>query len=550
MNTLVKIGDHDYPRIEDPVGETPGACLIGFKKSDHKNASEILFQNLTRNPDAVAITGPAGTLSYRELCEAAAQWGHAFIGWGLRPGDRVALLVDDTPIYPAAIMGAMRVGFVPVLLNTQTRPDLLNYYLADSGAQIAVIDQAFARAITPEAIADTPLHTIVVANGETLGETDLKVELVSSDNFIAGHPVNLDVADTGPNDMAFWMYSSGSTGKPKGIVHLHHDMAFTAETYAAHILDLKPSDRCFSVPKIFFAYGFGNAITFPFAVGASSVLLPGRPDPARILETIETFQPTAFFALPTVYTALAHAKETTSTDLSSLRLSLSAAEILSEEVFTAWRDASGLEAIEGLGSTELLHIYLSNTAEEKRIGSAGKLVPGYEVKLRNQDGAEVESGEDGVMWVRGHSSAPLYWNRPDKTAETMREDWIYTGDRFIEKDGFYYFQGRVDDLVKVSGQWVWPLEVERCMNECEAVHESAVFAHTLEDKRTVLRAVVTLREDVEPDDETRVLLRDHIKHHLLPFKAPRIIEFLPELPKTGTGKLDRQALLLSADEKG
>ncbi|MEM7214109.1 MAG: benzoate-CoA ligase family protein [Pseudomonadota bacterium] len=550
MNTVPGNEKFTALTINDPVGNTPGSELIGFDKSKHRNASEILFQNLDRDPDAIAVTGPAGTMTYKEICAEASRWGNAFIADGLQRGDRIAMLLDDTPTYPAAIMGAIRAGFVPVLLNTQTRPDLLNYYLADSASPIIVVDSAFADAVTSEALEGTTIRKIVVANAEHNFVHGSDIEAIISSDFIDGHSDNLEVADTGPDDMAFWMYSSGSTGRPKGIVHLQHDMAYTAETYAAHILKLQPDDRCFSVPKIFFAYGFGNAITFPFFVGASSVLLPGRPEPKRILDAIEAFRPTAFFALPTVYTALAHAGETSASDLSSLRLSLSAAEILSEDVFMAWRDASGLEAIEGLGSTELLHIYLSNTAAEKRLGSAGKVVLGYEVKLCNQEGAAVFPGEDGVMWVRGHSSAPIYWNRPDKTEETMRGDWIYTGDRFIEKEGFYFFQGRADDLVKVSGQWVWPLEVERCLNESDAVQEAAVLAHTLEDKRTVLRAVVALRDGVEGNDDMRGLLRDHIKHHLLPFKAPRIIEFVPELPKTGTGKVDRQALTNRTEEKG
>ncbi|MEO0327780.1 MAG: benzoate-CoA ligase family protein [Pseudomonadota bacterium] len=550
MNDIPKNDYFNTTAIKDPVSDTPGAKRFGFDKSRHCNASEILFQNLSRNPDLIAVTGPTETLTYAELCAEAAQWGNAFSAAGLKRGDRISMLLDDTPRYPSAVMGAIRAGFVPVLLNTQTRPDLLNYYLSDSSSPMVVVEATFADAITQEAIDGTKIDKVVIANSDSGSEIGENIDTISSSDFISEHSVKLDAVDTGPEDMAFWMYSSGSTGKPKGIVHLQHDMAYTAETYAASILKLQPGDRCFSVPKIFFAYGFGNAITFPFAVGASVVLLPGRPDPKRILTAIEEYKPTAFFALPTVYTALAHAEETASTDFSSLRLSLSAAEILSEDVFNAWRDASGLEAIEGLGSTEMLHIYLSNTAEEKRLGSAGKVVAGYEVKLCDQDGAEVTAGEDGVMWVRGHSSAPLYWNRPDKTAETMREDWIYTGDRFIEADGFYYFQGRADDLVKVSGQWVWPLEVERCLNENEAVQEAAVLAHALEDRRTVLRAVVALCEGVEGDDDTRLHLREHIKHHLLPFKAPRIIEFVPELPKTGTGKIDRQVLVNNNEEKG
>jgi acetyl-CoA synthetase len=355
---------------------------------------------------------------------------------------------------------------------------------------------------------------------------------------------SLQVADTHRDDMAFWMYSSGSTGRPKGIVHLQHDMLYTAQSYAQHVLSLQPDDRCFSVPKIFFAYGVGNSLVFPFAAGASSVLLPGQPKPDRIFQCIEQYRPTVFFGLPTLYTALTKAQEAAAADLRSLRLSISAAEVLSPDVFGAWKAISGLEIIEGLGSTEVLHIYLSNTSDAKKLGAAGKRVPGYEVALKDIEGKEVADQQEGILWVRGHSSAPCYWNRPDKTADTMRENgWVYTGDRFIrDREGFYFFQGRADDLVKVSGQWVYPLEVELCLAKHPSVRECAVLAVQLPDRRTTLRAFVVLEGSKEQKDVVTRILQDHVKSTLLPYKYPRIIEFVDELPKTGTGKIDRQVL--------
>ena len=538
--------------IHDPVGETDAARLIGFRKADHPNASSILFDNLDRDPHATALDGPAGASTYAGLCALASRWGHAFLAEGLGRGERIAFFLDDTPTFPAAFMGAVRAGLVPVLLNTQTTPDLLQFFLADSGARVALCEADFAARFDAATVTGTALEHLVVANGDAPGDApgdtsgDMPVRTVTADGFTGGHPDTLACADTGPDDMAFWMYSSGSTGRPKGIVHLQHDMAYTHLSYARHVLDLKSGDRCFSVPKMFFAYGFGNSVTFPFAAGATAVLMPGRPEAARVLDTIGRYRPTHLFGLPTLYTALARAPEAERTDFSSLRSCLSAAEILSEDVFTAWAALTGREAIEGLGSTEMLHIYLSNTAAEKRLGSAGKVVPGYEVRLLDPDGRPVAPGEEGVMEVRGHSSAPLYWNRPDKTNETMRGAWLYTGDRFVEREGRYYFQGRADDLVKVSGQWVWPLEVERCLNEHEAVHECAVVADRMADKRVRLRAVVKLRGGHDPDEAA---LRDHVKAALLPHKAPRAFEFVDALPKTGTGKIDRQALVLPEGEQ-
>ena len=263
------------------------------------------------------------------------------------------------------------------------------------------------------------------------------------------------------------MYSSGSTGRPKGIVHLQHDMAYSEPAFARNVLKLKPDDICFSVPKIFFAYGFGNSITFPFSVGAATLLLPGQPKPAAIFEAIERFRPTVFFGLPTLYTSLTKAEGAAATDFSSLRMALSAAEVLSADVFNGWKTLTGLEIVEGLGSTEALHIYLSNRPDRKKLGAAGLRVPGYEIALSDKDGRDVADDEEGILWVRGDSNTPLYWNRPDKSAETIREGgWIYTGDRFVrDSDGFHFFRGRADDLIKISGQWVYPLEVELCLAE-------------------------------------------------------------------------------------
>lgn len=526
--------------ISDPVGNPPGARAVGFDKSRHANASAILFDNLERNPDAMAITGPGGTLTYRQLCDRAERWARAFSAAGCARGERIALFLDDSPVLPAVFFGAMRAGFVPVLLNTLTRPDLLNFYLGDMAARYAICDGAFAGIFSTEAVAGTKLQTLIVANGPAAGAAP---PTRSDDEFLDRPKTSTPMASTGQDDMAFWMYSSGSTGRPKGIVHLHHDMAYTVASYADSILGLTSDDICFSVPKIFFAYGLGNSLTFPFAAGAASVLVPGQPKPDAIFKSIETYRPSVFFGLPTLYTAMTRAKGAKTADLGSLRLSISAAETLSADIFNGWKALTGHGPIEGLGSTELLHIYLSNTRTIQKPGSAGQVVPGYEVELRDMEGQKVAQGNEGVMWVRGHSSTPCYWNQPDKTTETMRGDWIYTGDRFYaDADGFYYFQGRADDLIKVSGQWVYPLEVERCLAEHPAIHECAVIAHTLADCRMSLRAIVRLRDGGPGDAATTADLQEFVKRALLPFKYPRIIDYVDALPKTGTGKIDRQAL--------
>jgi acetyl-CoA synthetase len=531
--------------IVDPVpSDNPGAREIGFALSGRYNASRILFDNLAAGRGSrPALVGPAGTRLYAELCAEAARWGHGFISLGLKRGERILMFLDDTPAYPAAFFGAVRAGYVPLLINTLTPPDLLQFYLSDSGAAIAIADAEFCSRFDAVACKDTALHTLIVVNGTASDHA--VANAIAADAWLAAFPPELAEAATDRNEMAFWMYSSGSTGRPKGIVHLQHDMAYSEAAFAREVLKLAPGDICFSVPKIFFAYGFGNSITFPFSAGAATLLLPGQPKPAAIFAAIAQFRPTVFFGLPTLYTSLIHADGAAATDFSSLRLAISAAEVLSAEVSNGWKRLTGLEIVEGLGSTEVLHIYLSNRPERKRPGAAGLRVPGYEIQLKDADGREVGDNEEGILWVRGDSASPLYWNRPDKTAETIREGgWIYTGDRFVrDADGFHFFRGRADDLVKISGQWVYPLEVELCLAEHPEVRECAVFAAELPDRRMTLKAVVAMNHAAIDTAAITRRLQDYVKAKLVPYKYPREIVFVEELPKTGTGKIDRQALL-------
>jgi benzoate-CoA ligase family protein len=532
-----EIADHVPP-------DSPGAAEIGFAVPQAYNASLILFDNLSKGRgDNLALIGPAGTRSYAELCAEASQWGHGFQALGLKRGDRVLMFLDDTPAYPAAFFGAVRAGFVPLLINTLTPSDLLQFYLADSGAAVAVAEAEFCARFDSVACTGTALHTLIVVNGAATDHA--APNTIMAERWLPGFSTDLPEAGTHRNEMAFWMYSSGSTGRPKGIVHLEHDMAYSEVAFARNVLRLEPGDICFSVPKIFFAYGFGNSITFPFAAGAATLLLPGQPRPAAIFEAIERFRPTVFFGLPTLYTSLTKADGAAATDFSSLRMALSAAEVLSSDVFNEWKTLTGLEIVEGLGSTEVLHIYLSNQPDKKKPGAAGLRVPGYEIALRDKDGREVADDEEGILWVRGDSNTPLYWNRPDKSAETIREEgWIYTGDRFVRDcDGFHFFRGRADDLIKISGQWVYPLEVELCLAEHPQVRECAVFALELPDRRMTLKAVVVMNTGAFDAVDTTRMLQDFVKAKLLPYKYPREIKFLDELPKTGTGKIDRQALL-------
>lgn len=492
------------------------AAAIGVAVPDDYNAARLLWQH--EGSPAPALHGDFGTWTYADLVAEAARIGH-HLRRHAAPGDRVMLLMDDEPAYPAAIMGAMRAGLVPMLINTLSPPDLLDFYLRDSGATLALASAAFLPGLN-----GLPVRALNAAERPWADE-----------------PADLPEHPTRAGDMAFWMYSSGSTGRPKGVVHLHRDVPYPAAAWGAHVLRPTPADIFFSVPKIFFAYGFGNSVLFPMAAGAAAVLLAGRPEPQRIFAALRRHRPTLFFGLPTLYAALIHDSGFRFAETRSLRLCLSAAEVLAPELAAAWTARTGLPVVEGLGSTEMLHIYLSNTPERQVPHAAGRPVPGYAVRLVDEAGREVP--DEGVMQVRGGSMMPGYWNRPDKDAETLRDGWLHTGDRFRRgPEGDYYFLGRADDLVKVSGQWVWPLEIEQALNDHPAVRESAVLAVPLPDGRTTIAAFVALREGAAGGDAMVAALQAHAKTRLLPHKYPRRVTVLPDLPKTGTGKIDRQAL--------
>ncbi len=528
--------------------DCPGAREIGFTVPERYNASAVLYDNLAAGRgDRPAVIGPAGERSYAQLAADAARWGNAFGSLGLSRGDRILMVLDDTPIYPAAFFGAVRAGFVPILINVLTPPDLLRFYLEDSGAEAAVAEAEFCDRFETACGGRTPLKTLIVVNGEPSSVLH-GVDIKRANEWLAVFADRLVCADTHRNDMAFWMYSSGSTGRPKGIVHLQHDMTYTHQSYARAVLKLTPDDICFSVPKIFFSYGFGNSITFPFSVGAASLLMPGRATPAAVFAALAQYRPTVFYGLPTLYTLLTHAPEISGADFSSLRLAVSAAEILSSDIANAWKAAAGLEIIECLGSTEMLNVYLSNTPERKKAGAAGLRVPGYEIVLKDDAGNAVADGIEGTMWIRGHSGTPMFWNRPERTAQTIRQGgWLCTGDRLVrDQDGFYFFRGRKDDLVKVSGQWVNPIEVQRCLADHPNVRECVVLPVELPDKRMALKAFVVMTGPMHDRNAATRALQDHVKHKLVPYKYPRLVAFLPELPKTGTGKVDRQALLNGA----
>lgn len=543
---------HPSPLSDQVPWNCPGALEIGFAVPERYNASEILFQNVTAGRgDHLAVIGPAGGRSYAQLAAAAARWGHALLSLGLSRGDRVILLLDDTPVYPAAFFGIVRAGLVPVLVNILTPPDLLQFYFRDSGAKVALAEAAFCEGFAGVCGPGVRLRTLIIVNGEASPAIP-KVDIKHARHWLRNFSDHLAAADTHRNDMAFWMYSSGSTGNPKGIVHLQHDMAFTHQSYGRHVLKLAAGDICFSAAKIFFSYGFGNSITFPFSVGATSLLMPGRATAQSVMAAIAQYRPTVFFGLPTLYKSMIKTAQTPSAGQSSLRLAVSAAEPLPGEVAKAWKAMTGLDIVDCLGSTEMLNVYLSNTPERQKPGSVGVRVPGYEMVLKDENGAVITDGGEGILWIRGHSGTPLFWNRPDRTAETIQQDgWLCTFDRFTRDDeGFYFYRGRSGDLVKISGQWVNPIEVECCLCDHPAVRECAVLTVEMPDRSMLLKAFVVTNDALFDAQKTTQQLQDYVKDRLVPHKYPRIVQFMSELPKTGTGKIDRQALRKTTSKAG
>ncbi len=510
----------------------------GFKFDipDRYNASEVLYHNLDAGrADKIAIHCGDQTVTFAQLAETANRVGNGLLDLGLSAGSRLMMLLLDTPEFPATFFGAMRAGFVPIPTNTVLPPEDYEYFLKDSEAEAVVVsDVLFPKIKAVRANCPELQHVIVV------GGTD-EPDVIDWASWTGSAAAALEPADTGKDDPAFWLYSSGSTGFPKGVVHLQHDIRFTTETYARQVLGIREADITFSASKAFHAYGLGNNVTFPYSVGASTVLYPGRPTPEAVYEQIDRYKPTLFFTAPTLYAAmLAVPDAEVRWDLSSLRLCVSAAEALPAELFHQWRKRFGVEILDGIGSTELLHIFISNPPGNVKPGSSGLPVPGYAAKIVDEHGETVAQGEAGDLLITGDSAAPYYWNKPDKTTHTMRGDWMFTGDRYWQDEqGYYYYDGRSDDMLKVSGQWVSPIEVENTLIEHPAVLESAVVAARDEADLVKPKAFVILQEGFEPGDELERELQDFVKSRIAPFKYPRRIEFVEDLPKTATGKIQR-----------
>jgi benzoate-CoA ligase family protein len=476
-------------------------------------------------------------LTYSEIAEQVDRAGNGLLNLGLCREERALLVLPDVPEFAAAYFGTMKIGAVAVPTSTALRASDYAYFLEESRARIVFVHSTLLGEFKPALSGEHSCRHVIVCGERVHG-------YIHWDDFLADAPSSLNAADTCKDDVAFWLWTSGSTGRPKAAVHLHQDWIHCCEYYARGVLDLAPGDVTFSSSKLFHAYGLGNGLMFPFHVGATTVLYPGKPRANTILEVAQMSRATVFFSVPTLYAAmLQEAEQHPPHELKSVRLAASAAEPLPAEVFRRWKDRFGIEILDGIGSTEVLHIYLSARAGHVRPGSTGQPVPGYELALVDPSGNPVAPGAIGDLLVAGPSTAPFYWNRKALTRDRMRGRWFFTGDKYtVDEDGYYWYAGRSDDMFRVSGQWVSPIEVECTLIEHSCVLEAAVIAFEEDTGLHTPKAFVVLREGHAGSIDLARELQDFVKQRISPYKYPRRVEFLVELPKTAAGKVLRYKL--------
>ena len=488
----------------------------------------------------VAIEYGDKRISYDQVLTNVNRFGNALRALGIRPEERVLLLLVDSPEFIYSFFGAIKIGAVPIPLNTMWKPKDYCHVIRDSGAGVLVVNEELLPVIDALDLADRQRlrHTIVAGSGAA---THVHT---SFDALLARGQGPCEAERTSRDAPAFWLYSSGSTGAPKGCVHLQHDMVVCAELFGKGILGIRETDRCYSVAKLFFAYGLGNSLYYPFSVGATTILWPGAPTPANVFPLIERYRPTIFFSVPTGYSMLlAFGRpdgEAREYDLSSLRLAVSAGEALPAPLFDRFKQRYGVDVIDGIGSTETAHMFISNRPGAIRPGSSGQIVEGYEARILDDAGLPVRMGEIGNLWIRGDSTCAGYWNQHEKTKETIQGHWIRTGDKYsVDADGYFWYAGRSDDMLKVGGQWVSPVEVENVLVAHDAVLECGVIGHENQDGLVKTMAFVVLRQGVAPSAELAKELQQHVRTQLAPYKRPQWVEFVAELPKTATGKIQR-----------
>ena len=494
-------------------------------------AEDLLSRNIAAGRgEKVAIIDASGHHSYATLAERAGQVASMLVARGLGREDRLALVMLDSVDLVACFLGAIKAGVIPVPLNTRLAPRDYAYILQDCGASGLIVSAPLLDTV----LGTGPVPGMVLVDG---GATGCHPSLADS---LTGQPANHATASTRADDMCFWLYTSGTTGAPKGVVHLHSHLVATAELYAVRILGLGEDDVVYSAAKLFFAYGLGNSLTFPMTVGATTVLLAGPPEPAAVCDILERERPTVFFGVPTLYAMLLASGKLPAPDAHNLRVCVSAGEPLPADLLNRWNAQVGTTILDGLGTTEMLHIFISNRLDSVTPGTTGQAVPGYRVRLLDENDAPCAPGEMGVLEVSGPTAALMYWNQREKTKETFRGLWTRTGDNYImDASGVLTYCGRNDDMLKVGGIYVSPFEVEAALAEHGSVLEAAVVGHPDKDQLIKPKAFVMLQAGVAGTDALAEELKRHVRTSLAEYKYPRWIEFVDDLPRTATGKIQR-----------
>jgi len=497
-------------------------------------AHDLIERNLAAGRSGkIAYVDDRGTYTYGDLAKRVDRFANALIDLGLRREERVLLCLHDTIDFPTAFLGSIKAGIVPIAVNTLLTASDYDYMLRDSRARALVVSAPLLQTIGPVLAQRRDLENVIVSKGD-------HGSYRSFDALLEGKPATFDAVATCPDDVCFWLYSSGSTGPPKGTIHAHASLIQTAELYARAVLGLREDDVMFSAAKLFFAYGLGNALTFPLSVGATTILMAERPTPAAIAKRLVEHRPTIFYGVPTLYAAMLASPDLPAKDSVRLRLCVSAGEALPENIGKRWTAHFGVEILDGIGSTEMLHIFLSNRPGSVRYGTTGVPVPGYGLRVVDDRMQPVAQGEVGDLYIAGPTAANGYWNNRTKTRATFQGEWVKSGDKYrVDPDGNYVYAGRSDDMLKVSGVYVSPVEVESALITHPAVLEAAVVGREDQDKLTKPVAFVVLKPGQSASNALCDELRAHVKSTLAPYKYPRWIEFIDELPKTATGKIQR-----------
>jgi benzoate-CoA ligase len=497
-------------------------------------AHHILSLNHGRK-NKLAFRDDHHEMSYGELDLKVRQFAAGLLAHGIQPEQRILLVMHDSIDMPVAFLGALFAGVIPVPVNTLLPADNYAYMIKHSNAKMIIVSEPLL-ATVKQALTLNNSNVPVVVSGHVSSSHE-----ISFSNLLDLTPLAIDQhADTHADQFAFWLYSSGSTGQPKGTVHSHANLYWTAELYGKPVLGLTEHDLVFSAAKLFFAYGLGNALTFPLSVGASTLLMAERATPASVFERLLKHQPTIFYGVPTLYVAMLAAADLPKKSQAALRLCVSAGEALPREIGEKFSAHFGCDVLDGLGSTEMLHIFLSNRSGEVRYGTTGKPVPGYDVELRDELGHPVSVGNVGDLYIKGPSAAHLYWTDRTKSISTFQGPWVKSGDKYLLDDqGYYIYAGRSDDMLKVSGQYVSPIEVESALMGHDAVLECAVVGKSDNQGLVKTIAYVVMRDTNHDTSTLEIELKAFVKTRLAPHKYPREIVFVSDLPKTATGKIQR-----------